>query len=73
MNRPQLKAVLARFISDYGMVLVLALLCVFFSYVTWDEQPANGAKAGERLAGRILSDEGAAVRVIVVASSCAEW
>lgn len=72
MNRPQLKAVLARFISDYGMVLVLALLCVFFSYVTWDEQPANGAKAGERLAGRILSDEGAAVRVIVVARATDE-
>jgi len=62
-----LKTALARVVSDYGMVLVLALLCVFFSYVTWDEQPANGAKAGERLAARILSQEGAAVHVMVVA------
>ncbi len=71
MNRPQLKPLLARFVSDYGMVLVLALLCVFFSYVTWDEQPANGAKAGERLAIDILG-EGVGVRVVIVARATHE-
>lgn len=40
-----MKASLNRFLTDYGMVGVLLLLCVFFSAVTYTEQSATGPDA----------------------------
>lgn len=39
-----------RFLSDYGMLLVLLLLCLFFSWVTWDQQYPAGEAAGRQVA-----------------------
>lgn len=55
----------APFLSDYGMTLVLALLCGFFSVMTWDEQHPTGAAAARRLA-RTISGTGAKPSVAVV-------
>ena len=33
-----MKTVMSRILSDYGMILVLLLLCAFFSLVTYREQ-----------------------------------
>ncbi len=56
----------ARSLSDYGMLLVLLVLCLFFSYVTWDEQHPNGARAGAGLAQKILEEHGAGARILII-------
>jgi len=69
MAESKLKTTLSRFTSDYGMLLVLLLLCVYYSWVTWDEQHPTGAAAGEQLAADIVGRFEAPARVIVVARS----
>ena len=55
--------ILSRFLADYGMIVVLLLLCAFFSVLTWSEQhPADRAGA-ERLAAEI----GRSARVLLFA------
>ena len=61
-----LKPLLSRWLSDYGMVLVLALLCVFFSVVTFSEQSPAGEGAGRQVAGLIQKQFGRAARVLIV-------
>jgi ribose transport system permease protein len=41
---------LSRFLSDYGMSLVLLLLCLYYSAVTFALQDPSGASGGEQLA-----------------------
>ena len=68
MTTPWLKAKVSRFLSDYGMVLVLALLCAFFSYVTWAEQHPAGAAAAELLTRDLLREaEAPNLHVLIVA------
>jgi ribose transport system permease protein len=54
-----------RHFADYGMILVLLLLCVFFSFRTMTEQSATGADAGEKLAGDIARAVGTGARVMI--------
>ena len=42
--------------SDYGMLGVLVLLCVFFSVITYDEQQPLGKDGAERLFAKISND-----------------
>src|SRR5437868_763008 len=51
-----MKNLLSRVMSDYGMILVLLLLCAFFSAVTYREQSPTGAAAGRQLAVAIKSE-----------------
>lgn len=53
-------------LTDYGMLLVLVALCLFFSVVTWSEQHPTGAAAARQLAGRIANDFGSGGRVLIV-------
>ena len=66
------RAILARLQSDYGMLLVLLVLCAYFSYVTWAEQHPNGAKAGVALAARIVEEHGTQTRALIVARDSQE-
>ena len=52
MNKEKISALL----SDYGMVLVLLLLCVVFTLTTFKEQPAEGLGAGQNLASKIADN-----------------
>lgn len=52
-----------------GMVVVLLLLCAFFSVATWAEQNIGGAAGGEALADKIIAERGGGVRVAIVAGS----
>ena len=61
-----LKPLLSRWLSDYGMVLVLALLCVFFSVVTISEQSPTGERAGRPVAEMIQQRFGKTPRVLIV-------
>ena len=57
---------LRRLASDYGMVLVLLLLCAGFSGLTLEEQPATGPDAAARLAATIRGDLPGEPRALVV-------
>jgi ribose transport system permease protein len=52
-------------LTDYGMVLVLLLLCGFFSVVTWSEQQATGEAAARQLARDIAAHSGKDARVLI--------
>jgi ribose transport system permease protein len=48
-----MKPALQRLLADYGMVLVLLLLCAFFSVMTLTEQNPTGEAAARQLAGEL--------------------
>lgn len=54
-----------RAFSDYGMVLVLLLLAVVFSAITYGEQHPDDEGAGKRLAAEIVRQHGAGTRVLI--------
>ncbi len=67
MKGSRLPTPLTRFLSDYGMLLALLLLCGFFSWVTFDEQHPGGAEGGRLLAVRIVEEFGERTAVLIVA------
>ena len=64
------KSDFSRFASDYGMFLVLLLLSLYFSVVTFKEQQVKGAAAAEDVARQILEQydtPDTSTRVMIVA------
>lgn len=57
---------LAPLLADYGMLLVLLLLCLFFSIVTLDEQRPEGAEAARQLVASVSRLPAGARKVLVV-------
>ncbi|MBT4623747.1 MAG: hypothetical protein HOB97_06825, partial [Verrucomicrobia bacterium] len=55
-----------KLLFDYGTLLVLALLCGWFSYVTIEEQSPTSISAAERLANRVSDELPAEAKVIVL-------
>ena len=53
------------FSSDYGMLGVLVLLCVFFSWITFEEQQPEGGDAAESLNQSIRQDFNEPGRVLI--------
>lgn len=56
---------LARYLSDYGMVVVLLVLCAFFSVVTMIEQFPVGQEAAQQVARLVAGQSRAAGRVLI--------
>lgn len=65
MTSSRLKSGLLRFVRDYGMVQVLALLCVYYSIATLETQYPTGAEAGEELSRAVAKEVPAGGRVLV--------
>ncbi len=63
---------LSRFLTDYGMIFVLALLCAFFSAATLSEQSPTGESAASQVAAALRKDFGQTPRLIIVARDQAE-
>ena len=63
-----MKNSLSRFLADYGMILVLLLLCAFFSVVTYSEQSPTGEAAAEQVVAGIQEQFGKTPRVLIAAS-----
>ena len=63
-----MKRTLSQFFSDYGMMVVLLLLCAFFSVVTLTEQSPTGEAAAKQVLASIEQQSGKSARVIVAAS-----
>jgi ribose transport system permease protein len=62
----------SRFLSEYGMLLVLLLLCLYYSYATYAEQDPSGAAGGVQLAQAILRQAKAGAKVLIVARDTPE-
>ncbi len=62
-----IKTLLSRFLSDYGMLVVLCLLCLFFSAVTWSDQSPMSAAGAEQLAAKIVGQFGSTAKVLLAA------
>jgi ribose transport system permease protein len=56
-----------RFLSNYGMLLVLLLLCAFYSWVTWAEQYPTGSAAARGLAKDLVRLHPGGAGVLIVA------
>ena len=55
-----------RLLSDYGSLLVLLLLCAYYSAVTWTEQQPVTPAAGRDLAAAIIDEHGDSAAVVIV-------
>jgi ribose transport system permease protein len=63
---------LSRFLSSYGMLLVLLLLCAVLSLVTLSKQQPAGESAGAQVAADILARYGADTPVLIVVQNTAD-
>ncbi len=68
LTNPATRKGLGQLLSEYGMVLVLLLLCLFFSLVTISEQAATGAAAARQVAKGILQAHGEDAQVLIATS-----
>ena len=59
----------SRLLSDYGMLIVLILLCVFYSITTLDEQNPRGVDAADQVTQMILSGYDTQDRIVIVSKS----
>ena len=59
---------LSRLLADYGMILVLLLLCAFFSVVTYSDQSPAGEAAAQQVVTAIRQQFGPTPRVLIAAS-----
>src|SRR5262245_44561066 len=55
-----------RFLSDYGSIFVLMLLCAYYSVVTWGEQHPHTPAAGRALARTIVAEHGLDASVVIL-------
>lgn len=62
----------ARFFIDYGMLLVLLLLCFFFSLMTIREQYPTGEKAARKLAPELLKSTPAQGTILIISRDSGE-
>jgi len=58
---------LTRLLSDYGMLLVLVLLCVLFSLLTITEQTSTGSPGARLLFDRLSKQPSSGGRILIVA------
>ena len=68
IRRPRL----SRFLSDYGMLGVLILLCVLFSILTLQEQNRSGRDAARAVSDEQLTSLPVSTSIIVVAAANAQ-
>ena len=54
-----------RFLNDYGMLLILLLLCILFSALTLRDQYPTGAAAADELAAEIIKTQSADRRILI--------
>ena len=59
----------SKLLSDYGMLIVLILLCVFYSITTLDEQNPRGTDAAEQVVQMILADYETDAQLVVVSKT----
>lgn len=71
-SRVLMTRALSRFLTDYGMIFVLAILCAFFSVATYSEQSPTGEAAARQVASTLGTRFGGKPRVLIVAGDRAD-
>src|SRR6266849_2066194 len=66
MAESRLPPVLSRFLADYGMSVVLLLLCAYYSVASIAEQDPTGADGGAQLARIVLRHVGHSGKVVII-------
>lgn len=66
------KTIIANLFSDYGMLVVLLLLCVFFSIFTYNQQHPTGPDAAKQLANKISKAYTKPATIMIVTGTSAE-
>jgi ribose transport system permease protein len=69
---PLKSKIVSRFIADYGMAVVLVLLCGYYSWATLKPQQVVGEEAGRVLANELRSTLPNGGKVLIVAKAGAE-
>ncbi len=67
-----MKTILKHYFADYGMVVVLLVLGVYYSWVTWEQQHPTGEAAAESLAEIIEDKHQPGSQIIIIARANAE-
>lgn len=60
---------IGRFFSNYGMIVVLALLCGYYSWATLQEQQPDAATAARIVARQIVHDVARPADVVIIAGT----
>jgi len=60
---------LSRLVNDYGMLAVLLLMCLYYSWATWRVRYPVGRDAARRVAEEIVDRQGEKAEVLVVAGT----
>ena len=55
-----------RLLDQFGSVLVLLLLCAYYTWATWSVHHPNTAAAGRELALSIVTEQGPDASVVIV-------
>ncbi len=63
---------LSQLLTDYGMVFMLAILCVYFSVATYSEQSPTGEAAARQVASAVNARFGNEAKVLIVARDQAD-
>ncbi len=67
-----MKTLLKHYFADYGMVIVLLVLGVYYSWVTWEQQHPTGESAARSLDQIIQSEHQPGSQIMIVARASAE-
>ena len=67
-----MNATLKHYFADYGMVVVLILLGIYYSWVTWEEQHPTGPAAASGLADRMVAEHGSDASILIATRANAE-
>lgn len=62
-----MKISVSRFVTDYGMIFVLALLCAWFSVATYSEQSPTADMAAQQVAVTLKAKFGETPKVLIAA------
>lgn len=65
-SKSEYRSALTRWMSDYGIVLVLLALCAYYSWATYGVQQVSGRPAGVQLAQQLVQQYGAKGRILIV-------
>ena len=71
-EQTNVRHMLRRFLSDYGMILGLLALCVYFSFATLTVQYPEAAEAAEQVVAKVLAEHSSDDVVIVVGQNNAD-
>lgn len=71
-SRGSARHTISLLLSDYGMFLVLLLLCGYYSWVTFEEQHPTGLAGAEELGKQIVARFGKGSHILIVARETKE-